>query len=517
MYRLSYLLISAFTVSFFSCQMSKDTTTKKLTEQVDSLYNPTLKPFYHGVASGDPLSDRVIIWTRITPDDSVGNIPVQWEIAENENFDPLIKSDTTSTSPLKDYTVKVDVDGLAPGKFYYYRFKAMDKTSPTGRTKTIPSGDVDSLKFAVVSCSNWEFGYFNAYDRISEKEVDAVLHLGDYIYEYGTGGYGNKNIDRKNLPPYEIVSLRDYRTRYSQYHLDNGLRNVRQRHPLIAIWDDHEIANDAYSTGAKNHQPDKEGEYDQRKAAAKQAYYEWIPIRENNKLYRNFSYGSLADLIMLDERLEGRTKQLDSINHPGMNSSERSMLGEEQLQWFENQLKDSKATWKVVGNQVIFSDLDGSLVNPKRPRSLDSWDGYPAEKKTIVSFIKENGIKNIVFLAGDTHASWAFEVAIDVAKTYNPKNSSGAIAVEFGTTSVSSANSNESKPDDTVKINEAKILKTNPHLKYTNHRDHGYLLLTLYPQKAKAEWYYVETLIQPDKREHLGKKLEVVKDNVTLR
>ena len=512
-------LLACFICSLLSaCQTSKEASEKKpLIEAVQFLQDPSLKPFYHGVASGDPLSDRVIIWTRITPDDSVSSIPVQWEIAENENFNPVLESDTLSTSPSRDYTVKVDVTELKPGKTYYYHFKALGKTSMTGRTKTISDDNPDSLKFAVVSCSNWEFGYFNAYGRIAEKEMDAVIHLGDYIYEYGEGGYGNKKIDRKHLPTHEIVTLNDYRTRYSQYHLDAGLRNARQKHPFIAVWDDHEVANDLYKAGAKNHQPDSEGDFNIRKNAAKQAYYEWIPIREGNKHYRAFSFGKLASLIMLDERLEGRMKQLDSLSDPNLNAPDRSMLGQEQLFWFENELKNSQATWKVIGNQVIFSDLYQYSRSAARQRNLDSWDGYPAEKRRIADFIRQNSIRDILFLAGDTHSSWAFEVAVDPLKTYNPKTSAGAFAIEFGATSISSSNANESSPDDTVKVREANLLKINPHLKFTNHRDHGYILLSLYPQKAKAEWFYVETLLRPDDGEHLGKKFEVERGRSTLK
>jgi alkaline phosphatase D len=299
-----------------ACQSNKELSSKtKLFEPVAALYRSELKPFYHGVASGDPLADRVILWTRVTPEDSVSKISVRWEISENENFNPILKSDTTSTTPLRDYTVKIDVDGLQHSKHYYYRFEALGATSMTGRTKTLSQNPSDSLKFAVVSCANWEFGYFNAYSRIAAREVDAVIHLGDYIYEYKTGGYGNKNSDRKNLPPHEIVSLQDYRTRYSQYHLDDGLRDVRVKHPFITIWDDHEVANDVYSGGAQNHQPE-EGDFYARKQAAKQAYYEWIPIREGGKHYRSFTFGNVAELIMLDERLEGRVKPLDSVGRP---------------------------------------------------------------------------------------------------------------------------------------------------------------------------------------------------------
>ena len=516
MLRIARIILLLLIAVASACQVSKENASKKLNEPVYSLFDSTLRPFYHGVASGDPLTNQVIIWTRVTPEDSIARIPVQWEISENENFNPILTSDTISTSPTKDYTVKVDVKGLSPGKYYYYRFRALEKTSPTGRTKTLPEKNSDSLTFAVVSCSNWEFGYFNAYARIAEKEVDAVLHLGDYIYEYGVGRYGNKEVDRKNLPPHEIISLADYRTRYSQYHLDAGLRNVRQRHPFITIWDDHEVANNVYSEGAENHQPDQEGDFNIRKAAAKQAYYEWIPIRESDKHYRSFSFGPLAELIMLDERLEGRTKPVDSISDPAYTTPERSMLGTEQEKWFETKLK-SAATWKIVGNQVVFSDLDASLVNPKWSKNMDSWDGYPAEKKRIADFIRQENIGDIIFLTGDTHASWAFEVAIDPQKTYKAKNSQGAFAIELGTTSVSSANSNEYTTDDTVKMQEANYLKANPHLKYTNQRDHGYLLLTLFPEKAKAEWYYVETLLEPDNREHVGHKLVVNKGSHSLK
>jgi alkaline phosphatase D len=489
----------------------------KFSQSVAIHFDSTMKPFYHGVASGDPMADRIIIWTRVTPEDSVSKIEVKWEIAETPDFASVYKSDTTSTTLAKDYTVKVDVDALKPGRIYYYRFSALGNTSIVGRTKTAPVDSRDSLKFAVVSCSNWEWGFFNAYEKISQREdVDAVIHLGDYIYEYGRGKYGDTTI-RKNLPPHEIVSLSDYRTRHSQYRLDKGLRLLSQQLPLIAIWDDHEVANNAYTGGAQNHQSDKEGDYLKRMAVARQAYYEWIPIREGGKHYRSFSYGPLADLIMLDERLEGKTKPVDSLSDPNFNNADRSMLGADQLNWLESNLGKSKAIWKVIGNQVMFADIELSSVYPNMPRNLDSWDGYPAEKAKLKNFILDNKMKDILFLTGDTHTSWAIEVATDVKKTYNPKTSAGAFAVELGTTSVSSANDDEYKGVDTVKMMEKMLLSKNPHIKYLNARDHGYLLLTLYPTQTKAEWFFMETIRQPETKEFLGAKYQVEKGSVRLK
>lgn len=485
-------------------------------EETTALYDSALRPFYHGVASGDPLADRVIIWTRVTPEDSMKNIPVKWQVSTSADFSTIAREDTTSTSSSRDYTVKIDVDGLDAGATYYYRFEALGAWSPAGRTRTLPSGPSDSLKFAVVSCSNWEWGYFNPYEKIAARnDVNAVLHLGDYIYEYGRGKYGDTTI-RKNLPPHEIITLQDYRTRHSSYRTDKGLRLMSAAHPLIAIWDDHEVANNSYTAGAQNHQADQEGDYIKRKEAARKAYYEWIPIRESAVHYRSFSYGSLADVIMLDERLEGRTKPVDSLTDPNLNSEDRTMLGTQQLQWLEQQLGSSTATWKVIGNQVMYSDIYLSKVYPNMPRNLDSWDGYPSEKNKLRDHIVGNQLKDLIFLTGDTHASWAIEVAFDVKKTYNAASSAGAFAVEFGTTSVSSANDDEYRDVETVKNMEAALLKDNPHIKYLNDRDHGYLLLTLFPDRARAEWYYMETVRKPDTNEYLARQFEVKRGTVKL-
>lgn len=502
--RMRYPLIMAVTMLMLAGCSRKEK--GPLVEEVSPLFDASLKPFYHGVASGDPLTDRVVIWTRVTPPDSAVSVLVKWEIAEDPTFARLTQTDLVATTPARDYTVKVDVQELRPGTTYYYRFSALGGFSPIGRTRTLPAQDPDSLKLAVVSCSNWEFGYFNAYDRIAEKEVDAVLHLGDYIYEYPPGGYGDTTIGRTHLPAREILSLYDYRTRHAQYRLDQGLRNMTARHPLVAIWDDHEVANNSYVTGAENHQS-PEGDYEQRKTAARQAYYEWLPIREG-KHYRSFSYGQLAHVMMLDERLEGRTRQPETEQDTAYLSARQSMLGTAQLQWLETDLQ-KHATWRIIGNQVIFSDVQLGAVYPSMPKNLDAWDGYPLEKQKIKNFIVNNKIANVVFLAGDTHSAWAIEAATDVAQTYQAATSAGAFAVEFGTTSVSSGNSDEYTTTDTVRMMEATLLKTNPHIKYVNARDHGYLLVTFTPLRVRADFYRVNTLRQADSGEQLDRSYAV--------
>ena len=512
MSHLRHLLIILFAGSFSCTTPDKETAEQPALpdDGTAKYYQAEQKPFYHGVASGDPLADRVIIWTRVTPE-TLAEVEVQWKVATDQAMQNQIQAGKVTTGPDRDFTVKIDVTGLQPATVYYYQFEALAAKSVTGRTKTAPSGnEVESLQFAIVSCSNFEAGYFNAFAHIAEStDVDAVLHLGDYIYEYEPGRYGDTTLQRFHLPPSEIVALSDYRTRYAQYRLDEDFQKAHQLHPFITIWDDHEIANNSYQTGAENHQPEKEGDYLTRKTAASQAYYEWLPVRDSDqKLYRTISYGQLADLIMLDERLAGRTLQADSITQPDYTDPERSMLGKEQLNWFENQLKGSDAQWKIIGNQVIFSDLDMSASRPDSPRNLDAWDGYPAEKQYIKDVLKNNDIENVIFVTGDTHMSWAYEVCESI-EAYSADRAA-AVAVEFGTTSITSANMDERITDpEVILAAQEGLQKANPHLKFTNMSDHGFLLLTLSTESATAEWRYVETIKEKSRQERSGMVMTV--------
>ncbi len=507
-----------FLLSFFvilACEAP--TELSKLEDPLKHLLDPSLKPFYYGVASGDPLQDAVIIWTKVSPEDSLKQIEVEWNLATTDQFDEIVAKGTVTTSPDDGYTVKVDVKGLTEGTRYYYRFIYNEQVSMIGRTITATHESAKNINLAVVSCSNYEFGPFNAYGAIAERnDLNAVLHLGDYIYEYGERGYGDTTTGRFHFPKHEIVSLLDYRTRYAQYRTDADLREAHQMHPFITIWDDHEIANNSYKTGAQNHQSEKEGDYEVRKATAKKAYYEWLPVRPGKELYRSFDYGNIAQLIMLDERLTGRTAPVASVSDPIINREGRAMLGDAQLSWFKEQLSNSNATWKIIGNQVIFSYLDWGYPNYKL--NMDSWDGYPGERAAILDYFEVNEIDNVVFVTGDTHSSWALEVTDDPFGSYAEK---GALAVEYGTTSVNSANSNEEygTTDEMVIEHEQNITgaPSNPQLKYTNMRDHGYLELSLSPERASATWYYTPSRVIPSREMIVGmEKVTPVGSNQVL-
>ncbi len=272
--------------------------------------------FQHGVASGDPLSDRVILWTRVSVDAADAPIPVTWEVSETDTFDALVAEGKGTASAARDYTVKIDVSGLKPGKRYVYRFKALDQVSPVGHTMTLPVGDVESMTIASCSCSNYPYGFFHVYRQIAANaDIDIVLHLGDYIYEYAKGTYSDPSVEAKGRiadPETEILTLQDYRKRYALYRSDPDLQAAHQAHPFVAIWDDHEISNNTWSAGAENHQPGTEGLFEERRDAALKAYDEWMPTRADmRRPWRSIDLGDLARLVVLDTRLWGRDKQLN--------------------------------------------------------------------------------------------------------------------------------------------------------------------------------------------------------------
>jgi alkaline phosphatase D len=463
--------------------------------------------FGHGVASGDPLADRVIIWTRVTHnDESEQIVPIDWQVATDEAMSNVVASGSLTTSADVDYTVKVDVEGLSADTTYYYQFTGpLDVKTQVGQTKTLPVGYVESVKLAVCSCANYPAGYFNAYDAIGKSDADVVLHLGDYIYEYAVGEYGTtaNTIDqgRNHSPAKEIWTLADYRQRYGQYRQDALLQGAHQAKPFICVWDDHELANDAYKSGAANHTEGDEGTFAERRAAAFQAYHEWLPIRTGSdvaSIYRNFKFGELISLNMLDTRHLARDASLtfEQLLSPGVDAtalitdSSRRLIGDDQLKWLIQNWFNSSATWEVLGQQVLMgrtfipaeilqglgalttaieggetdqgvlqglqSNILTSLTTLAQgkadpssaseetlaslqvtaPYNLDAWDGYFAEREQLLYRAYLLG-KQVISLAGDTHNAWASDLRY-VKDLNTGALSDYPVGAEFATSSISS-------------------------------------------------------------------------------
>ncbi|WP_232787457.1 alkaline phosphatase D family protein [Spongiibacter nanhainus] len=465
--------------------------------------------FDHGVASGDPLDDRVILWTRVTPDSAnPAAVTVLCEIAEDPAFEQVVLSEQMATGPDRDYTVKLDAAGLLADRRYWYRFSTADTVSPVGRARTLPMPGqfVERLRFAVCSCSSYPHGYFSVYRMIANRDdLDFVLHLGDYIYEYGDGQYGD-NASRLLDPPHEIVSLSDYRRRYAHYRKDVDLQTAHATHPFITVWDDHESTNDSYKDGAENHN-EGEGDWQERKLRAIQAYFEWMPIRpptqEQDSIYRDFQYGDLANFMMLDTRLEGREKQLDNPVDPAR-SEPRDLLGQTQKDWFKHKLATAQGQWKFVGQQVMFAQLQLLEIQRLLPQvptndfspliaiNMDQWDGYPSEREEILDFVDDEGIENLVVLTGDIHTSWANELYKSSAVL-----TSGVLddplGVEFVTPSVTSPGF----PEGAAQLVSAILPVVNPHMKYTDLNNKGFILMDVNRQRAQAEYYYAADISDP--------------------
>ena len=524
-----------------------------------SLTSCTLVSFLHGVASGDPLHNQVIIWTRVTP---VANEKalVHWEVAKDKNFEYPVAHGSTFTDETVDYTVKIDVTGLNPGTQYYYRFHCAASVSQTGLTRTLPHGATEKINFAIFSCSNYPAGFFNVYKEAALRadDIDFALHLGDYLYEYDKDGYASEDaerLDRVVEPSNEILTLADYRQRYAQYRTDLDLQAVHEKLPFIAVWDDHEIANDAWKEGAENHQDD-EGLFSERKEQAIQAYYEWMPIREiepleRERIYRHFEFGDLMSLHMLDTRVIGRDEQLNYTNYftaTGFNAEAfaqdfqnptRQLLGASQTQWLSENIQSSTATWQVLGQQVLMTSIfipapllfqqisiadfqalvfkaqtapetltpeeQSILAAPSLPFNLDAWDGYPVARETVLKTAQVLG-KNFISLAGDTHNAWASQL----------QTLDGNVAgVEFATPSVSSPGLEAVLSDVQPEALAGAFLQFSQELLYTDTQYRGFMLLSVTHEAVTCEWIFVDTIksLHYQVLESAGKKLKVLANN----
>lgn len=503
--------------------------------------------FEFGVASGDPGLHQVLLWTRATPATNTPAVTLRWQVATDKEFTRLVRQGVVTTFAHRDYTVKVDVQDLSAGQTYFYRFLGKTQSSPVGRTKTLPDGNQSRMKVAVFSCSNYPAGYFYAYrEAVKNNDIDLSIHLGDYIYEYGMGGYATENAQALGRElaadnQGELYSLDDYRKRYQLYRKDKDLQAMHQAAPCVAVWDDHEISNDTWIGGAQNHDA-SEGDFFARRAAAIQAYYEWMPIRppqgeQSLQIYRSFSFGTLFSLHMLDTRIIKRAQQLEYaqfINHAtgefdaaGFQtemSEYRALLGHEQRNWLKNQLEQSPAKWQIIGQQVLMSrmhlpaelmtshdltkvpellatlvplkqralagesltEADQARLSQVMPYNLDAWDGYPVERELVYRDLLAAG-KPVVVISGDTHNAW-----------YNHLHTQDGqpVGVEFATPSVSSPGM-----EYYLTLDQHNALQTSQaiqtlidDLQFCNLHQRGYMTLDITPDDIRVEWVFLNSV-----------------------
>ncbi len=491
-----------------------------------------LAVFRHGVASGDPDATSVVLWTRVTVP---APLEVEWELASDPRFARMLRQGRFVTGPDRDFTVKVLAEGLEPGSRYFYRFRAAGVTSPIGQTRTLPVGRVERLGIALASCSNFAFGYFNAYDAIArDPAVDFVLHTGDYIYEYGSDGWGgdiSRQIGRVHEPANEIVSLFDYRTRHAQYKTDDGSQAMLAAKPLLACWDDHESANNPWSGGAQNHQPDTEGDWETRRAASIQAYFEWMPVREPGpgrtrmQFWRTWVFGDLATLSTLETRHTARARQIDyepyrktiashvdarAMERDTFDAVGRTMLAREleaDLTAAWKQSKQLEQPWRLIGNPMPIArtrvpDLVrmGVIPDPetqKKPLAAaidmawkgkwnlpfypDTWDGYEWARERLYSQARDAGVNDLVFLTGDSHSFWANRLA----------NAAGQpMGLELGTAGITSPGDFvESGFDPATASNiDAAVAEHNPEVIWTDNLHQGYVRVVLTRGEGQASF-----------------------------
>jgi len=496
--------------------------------------------FSHGIASGDPFTTSVILWTRITPKGD-GDISVSWEISKTQDFSSTVAKGEMRTGKVKDYTVKINATGLESDSWYFYRFRVGDAVSPVGRTRTLPDGPTPEARFAVVSCANWQHGYFNVYDHIAreakEDPFDALIHLGDYYYEYPADP-SPRLADRVHDPKTEIISLDDYRLRHAQYRSDPNLQDATAQMPLIAVWDDHESSNDSWKSGAENHN-DGEGSWESRKEAALRAYYEWMPLREpkfgrsRSDIYRAFEWGDLASLVCVETRLTARAEQiivedyLDEITAPGgadkfkedkLYDPSREMFGQDQQNFIVETLKRSKQAgkpWRLLINQVIMGRLltpdftpyidEAALIKIEKdwagvrafltlskyslPVYPDSWDGYPVARENFYDALSHAGVNDMVVLTGDAHEFWVNDL-----KSEKEEKKFG---VELVTSSVSSQTLLAYLGDATADHN-LLLTQSNADARYYNAMVNGYVDLRVNRREIKTRMVGVSSVLSRD-------------------
>jgi alkaline phosphatase D len=512
--------------------------------------------FRHGVASGDPDQQSVVLWTRVTTD--AENESVQWAIASDPEFRSIVGQGEAVASSERDHTLKIVAEGLEPGATYYYHFTTTGETSPVGRTKTLPTGPVERWGIALASCSNYPFGYFNAYDAIAKDEaVDLVLHTGDYIYEYGADEWGDqtgKVLNRRHDPPHEIVTLDDYRRRHAQYKSDAGSRAMLAAHPLIAFWDDHETTNNPWTGGAGNHEPETEGDWTARRDASLKAYFEWMPIRDPapgqalHEYWRTYSFGDLATLITLETRHTARGKQVeypdfdaafqarddrDRFMTEVMGDPSRKMLSaamEEHLRAGLAASVEAGQPWRLIGNaspmaRMPIPDLiksgieraeippDGEYLIPlgqwNLPWYSDTWDGYAAAREAFYQLAREAGAQDLLVLTGDSHSFWANQLFNEAGEP---------LGVEVGTAGISSPSDliDAGFNPEVVPRIDAVFAEGMDEVRWTDSMHQGYVRVVLSPNAADVTYVGVDTVLSHEYRTLELRKERVVKPGPSL-
>jgi alkaline phosphatase D len=452
--------------------------------------------FPQAVASFEPTGTGVLLWTRLGQ-----GTTATWTIARDPQLQDVVASGAATTGPERDHTVVVDVDGLQPATTYWYRFEAGGERSPVGRTRTLPGAGADRLRIATVSCARYSEAPLGVYRAVAEREVDLVLHLGDYSYEDG-----EDNGPRPNDPPHAAVSLDDYRRRIAQVRSDPDTLALHLRHPVVAIWDDHDLADNAWRTGAKHHDPAVHGPWTARVQAAARARQEWLPARLRDPgdplvTWRSLTAGDLAELLLLDTRLTGRDRQAGDEGSPALHDTRRSLLGDAQRSWLQERLEDRSRPWAVVASGVVvngltlawprpllgidgllpngYAALDGELLHD------DQWDGYPAERARLVATLARRGRAGgrTVILSGDVHSSWAMLGPSD-PRTGEP------VAVEVVTPAVSSAAMGQARYPGAWRLLDRAANRLD-HVRWADVTHRGYAVVELTPEDVTATWWFV--------------------------
>ena len=471
---------------------------------------PPHPTFDHGVASGDPLTDRVVLWTRVTT--AAEQLPVDWLVARDEALEDIVARGIATAHADRDHTVHVDVGGLEPGATYHYRFATDFGVSPTGRTKTLPE-DCERVRFAICSCAKFNAGFFNAYASIARhEELDFLLHLGDYIYEASNTPPKSQtpgaDIGRPFDPLGECRTLADYRRRYAQYRRDPDVQELHQRLPMIATLDDHELADGAWADGASEHRPAEHGPWRERRDAALRARWEWLPARQPDprdatRVFRSVAIGGLADIVLLDIR----SRRDEPVREPEMSEPHRTMLGAEQRDWLLRELETSEAAWRIVASPSIFTRT--WCEQPEEPLQTaleklklidedgegpdhDQWDGYPAERARLTGHLRDREIEDVVFLSADIHVSVA-AVVCDVP-TGQP------VAVELTSPSLTSQNLDEklgvAPRDPRIANAEEAYVAAHDHVRWCEMASHGYVVIDVDAERMRGEWWHVDTVLE---------------------